>query len=197
MSARNVLNKIREFYLAATCGGIELLEVRPGHYVKVCGGQVAGKATSKEIAIHKRMDKIIENAGRVDFGTIEVSLALAALSALLTTQDNVLVVRILALLSFTISASAAGILYWTTLYETIPKTARMVVILGGIGNLKAVAWLSLRWAYLLKCHFFGKSIGLSDSTELGYLNSLAAFQIVWTAIYVWIGHSFYRSFVPQ
>ena len=58
----------------------------------------------------------------VDIGTIEVSLALSAISALLTSKENFLIIRILASGAFVLSSFGAGILFYYYLYQKIPTS---------------------------------------------------------------------------
>ena len=67
----------------------DILEYRRGKYAKIVNGQVVGKASKYDVE-EVRMQTIV---GELDAGLIEVTLALSAVSALLTTENNILPVQ--------------------------------------------------------------------------------------------------------
>ena len=74
----------------------DILEFRPGKFIKIQDGEVVGRPTNEEIASIVFKTQV----GTVDPGIIEISLAVAALSTLVSQADVNIELRIIGSLAF-------------------------------------------------------------------------------------------------
>jgi hypothetical protein len=153
----------------------DLLEYRPSKFVKIINGDVVGIARDADIQAFK----LSKSVSRVDTGVIQTALALGAISALLTSDNNNLLVRLIGMGGFVASSFSAGILYFYYISKMVPW------LVTGKGS----KIIFQRYFFLLRKFVFTRPTW-KEENELAYLNLLAAFFLVWVGLFFWILFSF-------
>jgi hypothetical protein len=154
-----------------------ILEYRPRKYVSIHHGKVTGKIAQDEL--DEQVGQILkEKFGDIDPGIIEVSLALAAVSAILSTSVEDIFFRLLGLAAFALSSFSAGRLYFSYL---ITKSPHIYLI-----------WprgMFARYIQLFLNMNTGKDSQKAEN-EFALLSLLLAFALAWIATAAWIISSF-------
>ena len=97
-------------------GDYELLHVRGRHYAKVVDGEIIGMASIGEVKTHRyrRVGPLVEPA------TIEITLAMAALFALLSSLSLPLLLRLVAAFACLVSVWATEMFCWIFVLARVP-----------------------------------------------------------------------------
>jgi len=164
----------------------ELYEFRPGRFVKVLDGKVVGPASIGEVHTYRWRHQHED----VSPGMIEVSLAIAAVSAVLATQLSIFVFRIVAAVTFAMSVVASALLYAAYIIPKIPIAWTHFLR----SKFRGTIWIWLVWYYpvqLYRAAFRSTRVSFEEqTTELGYLTLLAALALMEMTLVGFVAESF-------
>ena len=100
----------------------DILEYRPGKFMKIQEGEIVGRPTEEEIAAMVFTSQI----GNVDPGIIQISLAVTALSALVSQADINIGLRITGSIAFILGALSSAFSYFTYILQLFPRIQLLV-----------------------------------------------------------------------
>ena len=172
-------------------GNVEMKEVHPGRFAIMQDGKVVRMATDGETRFQLLKDRLPV----VDAGTMEISLALAAVSAIMATSASTFGIKVLGTLAFSFSLLAAYFIYGAYLMVRIPKT--IIEFYNTSLPKKDVAlffWVLIYWPFqLLKVlnpftPDFWNEQGFADILESGYV------MLFWGLLFAGAGGMHYVIF---
>ncbi|MBN2043628.1 MAG: hypothetical protein JW757_01305 [Anaerolineales bacterium] len=132
---------------------------------------------SKPISPSKIVSRILgKKFGQLDSGVLEFSIALVALSALFSTSDNYIAVRIIALIILGLSAYAAGVLYWLYLSIKFPHIYLFVLEKSSITAIFRYYFKLIKKVFITPLRSTHAS--LPDDGEFAFLTLLACYSIL-------------------
>lgn len=96
----------------------QLKQLQTGQYMKVVDGEVLGEATAGEVRCYLLQKKFPD----VEVGFLEVALALAGVTGILSTFSEIPVVQVFSVVAFLLSVLGAYNLTWLYIQPRIPIT---------------------------------------------------------------------------
>lgn len=176
----------------------ELHKIRDGHYIKMIDGNAIGKASKGEVWVYF----FSKNNADIDIGVLEVTLALAALFALIVTQPVEIFLRVIAAICFMASYITAAILYGTYVLHRAPRTIEMYFRYLSRNKQNRVdfwLWLVFYYPLLVVSLFLHPATSISGkpdkdkemswdqaNTEFGYLTLLAALLVGGATVFIYL-----------
>lgn len=156
---------------------IELRSIRPGHYVVVENGEVLRPATAQEI----RWVKFKQRIPDVDAGVVEVSVAVAAVAAVLATSAIPFAGRLLAAIAFFLSLIAAYLLYNAYMLLRLPLAINRYYRLPfGKSDRLLYVWVIWVWPFYALILWLSKL----DPLQVDYFSEIGYVLLFWALLLV-------------
>jgi hypothetical protein len=156
-------------------------EVEPGYFVKRKRGNPPIRLNDFESAQLVK-ENLLKRYGEVDSGSLQVTLAIFAISALFVNRQTDLLIRVLSSIVFFFSVFATALLTWAFILTKIPFT-HLYFHHSRFGKMKKfplLFWLPIYYPQVLfKSIFAPASTSFEEqTTELGYLTLLALIALL-------------------
>lgn len=160
---------------------ITITEIEPGYFVKRERGKPPVRLNDLESA-QLIKENLLRRYSEVDSGSLQVALAIFAVSALFVNRQTDLFIRVLSSIVFLLSVFATALLTWAFVIPKIPFTRLSFrrSRFGRMKNLPLLFWLPIYYPRLLfKSIFAPVSTSFEEqTTELGYLTLLALIALL-------------------
>ena len=156
----------------------DLLEIRPGRFVRLDNGKVSRSATPGEIYIHKLRSKL----PHIDIGSIEVCLALSAISALIINAETIKLIRNTAAFAFFLSLFSAYLTGGTYVILRVPiAISEFQGTFQTRKNLAMATWIFLLWPIRLLKFALVPSYnpGIPGDSGLGFIVECGYIMLFW------------------